>query len=66
MKPYCTHCDPKHFQIHGFCRNCKRKCECPLYDPRSNMSLEDYVAYKKRWYEQDINAFMRGFGRPDV
>jgi hypothetical protein len=63
MKSYCNHCDPKHFNIHGFCGHCKRKCACPLYDPRSNMSLEDYAEYKKRWEEQDLDSILGGFGR---
>ncbi len=66
MKSYCNYCDPKHFTLYGFCGNCKRKCECPLYDPRSKMSLEDYAAYKKRWYEQDMNSFLQGFGRHET
>lgn len=49
MKSYCPYCDPKHFTIYGFCKNCKRKCECPFFDPKSNMSFSDYETYKKNW-----------------
>lgn len=62
MKAYCNFCDPTRFNIHGFCGNCRRKCACPLYDPRSNMSLEDYADYKKRWEQQDLYSFLDGFG----
>jgi hypothetical protein len=49
MKTYCPYCDPKHFVIYGFCPNCKRKCECPLFDPWGSMSLLDYKNYEKKW-----------------
>jgi len=51
MTAPCVCCDPKNFIVYGFCGNCKRKCEPPLYDPKSNMSLSDYEEYKKRWNE---------------
>jgi hypothetical protein len=63
MKTYCKDCDPKLFIIHGFCGSCRRKCACPLFDPRSKMSLEEYDAYKKRWEEQDLDSFLCGFGK---
>ncbi len=49
MKSYCNYCDPKHFTIYGFCKNCKRKCEAPLYDPKSGMSIQAYEQYKATW-----------------
>ena len=52
MKSYCNYCDPKTYTIYGFCKNCKRRCEPPLYEPKSKMSLSDYEEYKARWNEQ--------------
>ncbi len=52
MKYYCNHCDPRNFTVYGFCKNCKRRCECPLFDPRSGMSLTDYAGYKQRWNDE--------------
>ena len=46
------YCDPKHFTIYGFCRNCNRRCECPLFDPKGLMSFLEYQDYKRRWNEQ--------------
>lgn len=63
MNTACSACDPRYYRIHGFCPKCRRKCECPLYEPRSGMSIEGYEEYKKRWYEQDMDTFLRGFGQ---
>lgn len=52
MKSYCNYCDPKLFVIYGFCRNCKRRCECPLFEPKGNMSVLDYEEYKNRWNKE--------------
>ncbi len=49
MKHYCNHCDPKHFTIYGFCKNCHRRCECPLFDEKGTMDMWDYEEYRKRW-----------------
>ncbi len=49
--PYCNYCDPKNFVIYGFCKNCKRRCECPMFDEKGSMDMWDYEAYKKRWNE---------------
>lgn len=49
MKNYCNYCDPKHFVVYGFCKNCKRKCNPPLYEPKSTMSAIDYQEYCRRW-----------------
>ena len=51
MKSQCNYCDPKHFTIYGFCKNCRRKCECPLHEPKSGMTIENYEAFKKSWNE---------------
>ncbi len=45
---YCNYCDPKFFVIYGYCGNCKRKCEPPLFDPR-NMSILDYEKFRRDW-----------------
>lgn len=52
MKSYCNYCDPKHFTIYGFCKHCRRQCECPRYDPRGTMNASEYVRYKATWDEQ--------------
>ena len=52
VKSYCNHCDPKHFTIYGFCKNCKRRCEPPLYEPKSNMTVDQYEQYVKNWNQQ--------------
>lgn len=51
MTDYCEYCDPKKIIVYGFCSKCKRRCDPPLYEPKSTMSLLDYEAYKKRWNE---------------
>jgi len=51
VKSWCNYCDPKYFVIYGFCGNCNRRCECPLFDPKGTMSLLDYEEYRKRWNE---------------
>jgi len=52
MKSYCNYCDPRHFTINGFCKNCKRMCNAPLYDPKSNITIEEYKKYCKTWDRQ--------------
>ena len=49
--PYCNYCDPKHFVVYGFCKNCKRRRECPMFDEKGTMDMWDYEEYKKRWNE---------------
>lgn len=66
MSSHCKECDPKHFNIHGFCKSCKRKCLCPLYDPRSNMTPEDYEAYKKNWDAQWSDLLIESMRRKDT
>ncbi len=35
MNPeYCSHCNPKDFVVFGFCLNCGKKCNAPLFDPK--------------------------------
>lgn len=65
MKSYCPYCDPKHFMIYGFCGNCKRKCEPPLYEPKSGMSLEDYQKYKISWNEQRADLILDSMRRQE-
>lgn len=49
---WCNYCDPKHFTIYGFCKNCRRRCECPLYDPKSGMSPLDHAAFMALWNKE--------------
>jgi ferredoxin len=49
---YCNYCDPKYFVIYGFCKNCKRRCEPPLFDPDGSDSLLDYEGKRRKWNEQ--------------
>ncbi len=56
MKTWCNYCDPAHFTIYGFCKNCRRRCEAPLYEPKG-MSFAEYEVYRKRWNdEKDIST----------
>lgn len=50
MKRYtCNYCDPKHFTVYGFCRNCSRKCEPPIFDPEGTISYLDYEKIRESW-----------------
>lgn len=49
MKKPCNYCDPKNTTVYGFCKNCRRKCDCPLYDSKSGLSIEEYEEYKRIW-----------------
>ena len=46
---YCNYCDPKFFVIYGFCKNCQRRCEPPLYNPNGNISILDHEEMRKNW-----------------
>ena len=46
---WCNYCDPKFFVIYGFCANCKRRCEPPLFDPKGNQSAIDYIDQCSNW-----------------
>jgi hypothetical protein len=54
IKSYCNYCDPKYFVIYGFCGNCGRRCEPPLFnmDGKINFTLEEYLDFKKGWNAQ--------------
>lgn len=52
MKNYCDHCDPNLYVIYGYCWNCKRKCECPLFDcfnEEGYLDLIEYIKFKEDW-----------------
>lgn len=65
MTSYCQYCDPKFFVIYGFCGNCKRRCDAPLYDKRSGMSPDDYEDYKFRWNEQKADLILDAMRRSE-
>ena len=48
----CNYCDPKYYIIYGFCRNCSRRCEPPLFDPKGNMSILDYEEFRREWNKE--------------
>jgi hypothetical protein len=54
---WCNYCDPKHFVIYGFCDNCKRRCEPPLFDPSGDISLPDWHEFRRKW-NQERSDFM--------
>lgn len=37
---WCNYCDPKYFIVYGFCVNCGRRCQPPLFDPRKDDAIE--------------------------
>lgn len=52
MKSLCPYCDPKHFVIYGYCRNCSRRCEPPLYANSGKISLQEYDEFCKKWNDK--------------
>jgi hypothetical protein len=58
MTSYCDQCDPKYFMIYGFCKKCRRKCECPIYETKSGMSISDYEAYQRNWYDNPLDSVL--------
>lgn len=48
---YCNYCDPKFFIIYGFCGNCQRRCQPPLFD-KETMNILDYEELKKNWNKE--------------
>lgn len=52
MKTWCSYCDPKYFVIYGFCSNCKRRCEPPLFYPEGPVHVSDYETFCKKWNEE--------------
>ena len=65
MQSYCPYCDPKHFTIHGFCKNCRRRCDAPLYDRKSGMTPEEYAEYKKNWDSNRSDLVLDAMRRQD-
>lgn len=54
---YCESCDPKFFVVYGFCDNCNRRCEPPLFDPKGSMSLLDYDEFRTNWNMKRSEGF---------
>lgn len=62
---WCNHCDPKHFTIYGFCKNCKRRCECPLWEPKSCVSPLDHAALRSRWDKERADLVLDAMRRTE-
>lgn len=45
----CTFCDPKYYVIYGFCRACGKRCEPPLWNPKSDVSHLDHLEMMTKW-----------------
>lgn len=60
---WCNYCDPKFFVIYGFCNNCKRRCEPPLFDPKGDVSLQEYEDFKRKWNEDRSDLISDQFRR---
>ena len=57
MKHYCNYCDPKFFLIYGFCGNCQRRCEPPLFD-RFKENILDYEEMRTKWNAERSDLFL--------
>lgn len=42
----CNECDPKHFVIYGFCTECGKRCQPPIFDEEGQMSFLNYEEFK--------------------
>lgn len=47
----CDHCNPEYYIIYGFCPNCLRMGECPLFEPWEG-TLEEYEKIRCEWDKQ--------------
>ena len=62
---YCNYCDPKFFVIYGFCRNCSRRCEPPVFDPIGSISLEDWLKMRRNWNMERADLMLDAIRRTD-
>jgi hypothetical protein len=46
---WCNYCDPKFFFVFGFCKNCNRRCEPPLYDYENDADLHAWFRMREEW-----------------
>lgn len=58
MKPWCDYCDPQFFMIFGFCGNCSRRCEPPLFDTKGQESFLDYEEKRRKWIEERVDLII--------
>lgn len=49
---WCKQCDPKYFTVYGFCRNCQRRCEYPLFDPDKDHGIREYCDKEAEWNKE--------------
>ena len=62
---YCNYCDPKFFVIYGFCSNCKRRCEPPLFNPKGNISILDHEEMRRNWNKERADLILDAMRKCD-
>lgn len=62
---HCNYCDPKNFVIYGFCKNCTRRCEPPLLDPKEVGRL-CYEIFRRDWNKQRSDLIMDAMRRMPI
>ncbi len=60
---HCNYCDPKFFVIYGFCKNCGRQCEPPLFDPNGSVGILDYDELRKKWNQERADLILDAMRR---
>ena len=51
----CRYCDPRFYDVYGFCGNCGRRCKPPMIGQECEIS--EYMAMRRAWEESRESYF---------
>jgi len=54
-KTHCEYCDPEYFYVYGYCGNCKRKYNPPLWDPKGEIPYLNHKEIVENWQVKETN-----------